>query len=869
MKDLEQLLQQLTTNEKASLTAGVDLWNIAGLPEHGIPAIRVTDGPNGARGSALLGAGRVTALCVPCGSALGASWDPALIEEVGQALGAETRTKGSRILLAPTINLHRHPLGGRGFECYSEDPLLSGKIAAGFVRGVQSAGVAATAKHFVANESEFERTTIDSIVDQRSLRELYLVPFEIAVREAGLLTVMTSYNRVNGRWCSEDRELLEDVLRGDFGFGGVVMTDWFAVGSTVDSARAGLDLQMPGPARFFGPALAQAVDDGSLPPEVLDRMAARWLMLIDRLDAWDDVPLLERSVELPEHREIAYRACVAGTVLLSNDGILPLQEPATLALVGPLAARAHLMGGGSAQLRAHRSPSLYDVLRPKLGDRLSFERGCDIDMTIRPLAVGGTRLDLYDSLDWTGPIHTTSTESDLKMLWFGAPEDGLDEDAFSFRATSTFSVLDSGSHVFTLVQAGRARLLIDGQVVLDGFTDPPGAGQEFFGLGSEEITAMVDLVAGAQVDIVLEYSAQSSQFLHGAKVGHVPPRVEDPIGQAVEAARRAEVAVVVVGTSEEWESEGHDRASMDLPGDQDELVRRVCAVNPRTVVVVCAGSPVSMPWADQAAAILLPWLGGQELAPALDDVLFGRAEPSGRLPVTVPERIEHTPAFGSFPGVNDRVVYSEGLLVGYRWYDTRHLPVRFPFGHGGSYTTFGWGTASLSATTFAPGDELVVRVPVTNTGARRGSEVVQVYVRPGASRLPRARTELRGFAKVELDPGETREVSVTLGDRAFAYWDDASTEHDGLRERLGDGSVVPADQGPEPRRTQGWYVDSGPVEIVLARSIADVDQVLTLEVQPAVGAGAGRPDGQHLRADVPPAADQPAAGAVQPGAARR
>ncbi|MCW2544617.1 MAG: glycoside hydrolase, family 3 domain protein, partial [Frankiales bacterium] len=755
---------------------------------------------------------------------------PALVEEVGQVLGEETRTKGARVLLAPTINLHRHPLGGRGFECYSEDPLLSGRTAAGFVRGVQSRGVAATAKHLVANETEFERTTISSVVDERSLRELYLVPFEIAIREAALLAVMTSYNRVNGVWCSEDRALLEDVLRGDLGFDGLVMTDWFAVGSTVDSAHAGLDLQMPGPDRFYGAPLAKAVANGDLEPAVLDKMVRRWLQLIDRLGAWGDRPVVERAVERAEHREVAHRAAVAGTVLLTNDGTLPLADEGSIALIGPLAARAHLMGGGSAQLRPHRSPSLHDVLAPKLGDRLVFERGCDIDKTVRPLAVAGTVLELFDSLDCSGQVYARSVEGDLKMLWFGSPEPGLDEDAFSFRATATMAVHDTGDHVFTLVQAGRAKLMIDGQVVLDGVTHPPGMGQEFFGLGSTEVEARVPLVAGTTVELVLEYSAEMSQFLHGVKIGHKPPKVEDAIGRAVAAAAAADVAVVVVGTTEEWETEGHDRTTMQLPGEQDELVRRVCAANPRTVVIVCAGTPVSMPWADDAAAVLLPWLGGQEVAPALDDLLFGRAEPSGRLPVTFPERIEHTPAYGAVPGENDVAVYREGLLVGYRWYDSRHLPVRFPFGHGGSYTTFSWAPAVLSAPTFVPGGEVTVSVDVTNTGSRAGSDVVQVYVRPGTSRLQRPRTELKGFAKVALDPGETRTVQVVLRDRAFAYWDGASTEHAHLRERLGEGSVVPADQGPEPRTRKGWYVDAGPVDIVIARSVADVVEVLPVEV---------------------------------------
>ena len=818
MRDVEALLAALRTEDKARLTAGQDMWTVPGLPAHGVPAITVTDGPNGARGASLLGAGRFTAACVPCGSALGATWDPALVEEVGQVLGEEARTKGARVLLAPTINLHRHPLGGRGFECYSEDPLLTGAVAAGFVQGVQSRGVAATAKHLVANEAEFERTTISSVVEERPLRELYLMPFELAA-QAGLMAVMTSYNRVNGRWCSEDHDLLTTWLREEVGFDGVVMTDWFAVGSTVGSALAGLDLQMPGPDRFFGAPLAKAVADGDVPAEALDAIARRWLRLVDRLDAWDDLPVEERSVDLPEHREVAHRAAVAATVLLSNDGTLPLAGAPTVALLGPLAARAHVMGGGSAQLRPHRSPSLVDVLAPQLGDRLVHERAFSIDKTVRPLQAP-TRVELFATTDRSGPVHEELAEPGLRLLWFGSPSPGLDENAFSFRSTTTLTPQETGEHVFTLVQAGRAQVLVDGVVVLDGLTEPPPAGTDLFGLGSVELRAAVPLTAGTEVEVVVEYSSVGSVLLHGVKVGHEPPDDGQGIARAVAAARAADVAVVVVGTSEEWESEGHDRETLQLPGDQDELVRQVVAANPRTVVVVCAGSPVSMPWAQDAAAVVLPWLGGQEMAYAVDDVLFGRAEPGGRLPVTLPLRLEHCPAYTSFPGENDRVVYREGLLVGYRWYDTRHLPVAFPFGHGLSYTSFAWGPATV--------DGLTVTVPVTNTGTRAGTDVVQVYVRPVSPRLTRPRSELKGFAKVALAPGETRDVTVVLHERAFAYWDDASTEHGYLRERLGEGSIVPATQERPPRTEKGWVVDPGDYEVVVARSVADVDQVLTV-----------------------------------------
>lgn len=830
---VDQVLGGLSVADRARLTAGADLWTIpaVGGGHWAVPAIRVTDGPNGARGSALLGAGSATALCVPCGTALGASWDPALVEEVGVALGEETRLKDCRVLLAPTVNLVRHPLAGRNFECYSEDPLLSGATAAAFVTGVQSRGVAATVKHLVGNEAEHERTSMSSVISERGLRELYLVPFEHAVR-AGVLAVMTAYNRVNGTWCSEDAWLLRDVLRGEWGFDGVVMTDWFGVGSTLDCATAGVDLQMPGPDRFYGASLAAAVESGDVEAAVLEAMTRRWLTLVDRLRAWDDEPRGESSLELPDHRDLARRAATAGTVLLRNNGVLPLSAaPGRVALIGTGAARPHVMGGGSAQLRPHRVTPLIDVLRRRLGeDAVLFARGPDTDKTVRPLGAS----TLVEVRSATGDVVTSTVQDDMRCLWFGAPAPGVDESSFTVRAVATLRAEESGPHELTLVQSGRATVSVDGVRVLDGVTEPPPNGEALFGLGSIELSATVDLVAGQEVEVVLDYSAEASFILHGAVVGLRHPRTGDPLEEAVAVAAAADVAVVVVGTSEEWESEGRDRTSMDLPGDQDELVRRVCAANPRTVVVVCAGTPVTMPWVDDAAAVLLPWLAGQEAAHAITDVLFGDAEPGGRLPVTLPVRIEHTPAYGSFPGDNDEQLYGEDLLVGYRWYDTRVLPTVGCFGHGLSYTSFAWSGAGLSASTWERGQQLLVSVDVTNTGDRAGSEVVQVYVEPGRTRLSRPRCELRGFAKVRLEPGETRRVEVLLQDRSFAYWDPGSADGAALRERLKESSLVPAESGPVPRESAGWCVDDGVQHVLVARSVDRVEARLPVTVTGSV-----------------------------------
>ena len=820
-RDLDALLSSLTLDEKASLTAGADMWTVAGLPAHGIPAVTLTDGPNGARGSALLGAGRVSALCVPCGSALGATWDPDLVEQVGVALGEEARTKSARVLLAPTVNLPRSPLAGRSFESYSEDPLLTGKLAAAFIRGVQSRGVAATVKHLVANEAEFERTTISSDVDARTLRELYLVPFELAVREGGVHAVMTSYNRLNGTWCAEDRELLDQVLRHDFGFDGVVMTDWFAVADTVPAAHAGLDLQMPGPPRFYGPPLADAVRAGTVDEAVVEATARRWLTLIDRLGAWDDEPLPERAEDRPEHRELARRAAADASVLLTNrDDLLPLRGTERVALIGPGATWTQIMGGGSAQLRAHRSASVAEVLPRRWAGHVQVEQGCFADDTVRPLAVP---LQVVFR-DGAGGVAGETTERDGRLLWFDSPVEGLDAGDFSFTARAVLPVRDSGRHRFTVTQAGRARLTVDGQVVVDGFAHVPPPGTELFGLGSQEVTALVELSAGTDVEVVIDYGSEGSFLLHGVVVGHRPPDGGDLIERAVSAAAAADVAVVVVGTSDVSETEGHDRTTLHLPGEQDELVRRVCAANPRTVVVVNSGAPVQLDWAEDPGALLQAWFGGQEMAEAVTDVLLGDAEPAGRLPVTLPLRIEHTPAYGAFPGANAHVPYAEGVLSGYRWYDTRALPTRFPFGHGGSYTTFSWGEPTVRR----EGDDVVLEVAVTNTGRRPGAEVVQAYVEPPPSRLFRPRRELRAFAKVRPAPGETDVARLVLPPRAFAYWDSGSTETAYLAQRRGDAVLVPGDAGPVPVEQPGWYVQSGRHRVCLARSVEDV--VTTVDV---------------------------------------
>ncbi len=844
--DIARLVDQLTLDEKASLTAGEDLWSTPAIPRLGIPKVWLSDGPSGARGS-IMGSAGSTSVCIPCGSALGATWNPDLVEELGALLGRQVRTKSARVLLAPTVNLHRSPLAGRNFECYSEDPLVSGELAASFVRGAQSQGVATTVKHFVANEAEFERHTSNSVVDERALRELYLLPFEMAVREGGTLGLMTSYNRLNGRWLTEQPGLLDGVVRGEWGFDGLVVSDWYALLDTRVSPVAGLDLEMPGPARAYGPALAEAVRTGKMDEALLDDQVTRLLTVFDRIgalaDPVDRTEPDEQAEDRPEDRALARRAATESIVLLANDGLLPFDRAAidTLAVIGPNADRAQIMGGGSAALRPHYRVTPLQALTELLGDdvKIVHERGCENRKTTP--ALGGSQtarpsdgepgfdLDFFADGERAGEVvHQTSLPTG-ELLFMTPPSPLLPRAGWSFRARTRFTPAETGTYVFSLIQAGRARLIVGGATVIDGFADRPPRGDAFYGFGSVEVEVPVDMVGGTTVEVVVEHSAGSRPGIAAAKVGCRRPTPPDLMDRAVNAARTADAAVVVVGTNGDWETEGHDRESMDLPGEQDELVRRVLAANPNTAVVVNAGAPVTMDWAPDARAVLLSWFGGQEMAGALADVLLGEAEPAGRLATTLPLRVEHNPSHGNFPGENGEVRYGEGVLVGYRWYESRGMPTRFPFGHGHSYTTFSLGPPTLSSATFVPGGRLSVGVPVTNTGERRGADVVQCYVAPTEPRLVRPPKELRAFAKVWLDPGESTVVRLELNDRAFAYWDPGQPDRAEIAARTAD---LPVSSGG-PRRDPGWQVDPGLYRLHIGRSSADIAHVLDVEIPEA------------------------------------
>ena len=834
----------MTIEEKALLTTGATMWSTNPVERFDIPAVTVTDGPAGARGPITPGIGtQVATLCIPCGSALGATFDVPLLEELGVALGHQTRSKGARVLLAPTVNLHRSPLFGRSFECYSEDPLLSGKLAASFIRGVQSRGVATTVKHFVGNDAEFERMTINSVIDQRTLREVYLLPFELAVREGGSLGIMTSYNRMNGVYCAENRELLQDILRDEWGFEGFVVTDWFAGFTTEGAAHAGLDLEMPAPPRGYGKFLAEAVNEGRVDEADLDRAVRTLLSTFERLGALDDEPQPPMAIDLPEHRQLARRAAISSMVLLRNEkvneqALLPLNTNGlkSVAVIGPNAERTRIMGGGSAEVMPHHRTAIIDVLRERLGAKVAVrhEAGGNIDKTTptidplmvqRPDGTPGFEVVVFDGDASNNTELARVHRPDGRILLVARNDAGVPTSSYHFNATGIITVETTGQYVVSLVEVSPCRLLLDGELVVDGASTIPPRGQSFFGMGSVELTAIVDLVAGQQHQLVLECDATNKQWAHGAQVGLQFVEQDDPVRRAVELAAECDIALVVVGTTDDWESEGHDRDTLELPGRQVELIRAVAEANKKTIVLVNTGAPVDMSWANDVPSVMQIWFGGQEMGHAVVDVLLGEADPGGRLPTTIPERIEHTPAFGNFPGEHGQVRYGEGVFIGYRWYEARHLPVRFPFGHGLSYTTFEIGQPDCDDNEISSSQKVKIRIPVTNTGTRSGTEVVQIYVAPRNSSVQRPKKELKNFAKVNLNAGESTVVTIELSPRDFAFWNPGDMYRSVLRPQVtGQSANIALDH-------QGsWQVDAGLYDIHIGTSSAQIAHQVVIAI---------------------------------------
>ena len=777
-RDLDDLVDAMTLDEQVSLLSGADFWSLPGIDRLGLGRLRVTDGPNGARGGGSL-IGGVTAAAFPVGIALGATWNPGLLEQIGAALADEVRSKGAHVLLAPTVNLHRSVTNGRNFECYSEDPILTATLAVAYIRGLQAKGVAATMKHFIGNESEIERTTISSQIDERTLREMYLIPFEWAVKQAGVWAIMSSYNRLNGTFTSENPWLLTDVLRGDWGFDGVVMSDWFGSHSTAETVNAGLDLEMPGPSRDRGEKLVAAVRAGDVAAQTVRTRALNILRLMARTGALHDHrPHIEVADDRPETRALIRRAGAEATVLLKNNAILPLAGPGKLAVIGPNAKVAQIMGGGSAQLNAHYRVSPWDGLVAALGEgALTHAPGCT-NGKWEPLISGLFRVEYFANATLSGPpVHTADME-DAHAFWIGHVAEGrVDPLNFSARVTGRFTPTAAGRHRIGLRSAGLSRLFIDGHQITEAW-ESWSRGTTYFEEGCDEVIGHADLTAGQTHEVVIEFAtrAHATLGLAAFAAGISLPMGQADIDAAARIAAAADVALLFVGRDASWDSEGADLPGITLPGLQDDLIRAVAVANPRTVVVLQTGGPVEMPWADDVAAILQVWYPGQEAGHAIADVLLGHAEPTGRLPQTFPRRWPDNATWSQdaqvYPGTDGMVRYEEGLFIGYRHHDATGIAPLFPFGFGLGYTTIRLTGIETDASEFEAHGTVRVTVGLRNDGARAGSQVVQLYVLPEDPPLRRPEKELKAFAKLTLSQNETGSVTMTLTARDFAHFAD-------------------------------------------------------------------------------------------------
>lgn len=813
---LAALRDQLSLEEKVRLLVGAGLWTTTAVPRIGLREVVVSDGPAGVRGVSEDGV--ETSASFPAPSALAATWDVDLADEVGAVFAAEARRHGVDVVLAPQVNLQRTPVGGRHFECYSEDPLLTGAIAVHVVRSAQERGVGMCVKHFVANDSETERTTYVSRVDERTLREVYLAPFEHLVADARAWSVMGAYSGIDDGTTSapalEHRPLLTGVLKEEWGFDGVVVSDWVATKGVVESVEGGLDLQMPGPDGPWGDGLLEAVRSGAVSEAAIDEKVDRLLLLAQRVGAIDGLPAAGarrdevHDVDVPEVlRRLVGRSMV---VLRDDEGALPVAagDVRRVALIGPNAVAPFVQGGGSAYVRPDRSSTPQDALREAFGAEVSVHEGAVARLLPPPLDLAGrcTTPDgrpgaLIEVLDAEGTVVATHVAAQDWQGWLREPQ----EDAAAVRIRTTVALAEAGRHEIGVGTVGVHHIVVGGRVLSTG---GEVVGAEV--ILNSSVNAPTPVVHVVEVDepttVEIDATVQAvhpvgyRSFARAELVHRTPGTSPDELlAAAVEAAAAADLAVVVVGTNEEIESEGYDRTSLALPGTQDQMVKEVLAANPRTIVVINAGAPVLLPWLDEVPCVVWGWLGGQEWPEALGDVLTGRTEPSGRLPWTLPANETDVPVPHAVPA--DGVVeYHEGVDVGYRsWLRLGRTPAA-PFGHGLGWTTWEYDDAYAVV---LPDGSLSVGVEVRNTGLRAGREVVQVYVEPPAG-SDRPVRWLGGFTVVHAERRAVAHVQVEVPVSALRTWDPTSS---------------------------GWVVPAGQYRLGVGRSSADlrrwVDVTLT------------------------------------------
>jgi beta-glucosidase len=799
---VDSMLKQLSLEEKIDLLGGVDDFYIRAIPRVGLPRLKMADGPLGVRNygpSTVFG-----------GMALAASWDPEMARAIGAAIGQDARARGVHFMLGPGVNIYRAPMCGRNFEYFGEDPFLASKTAVGYIQGMQSQGVSATIKHFIGNNQEYDRHNMNSVIDERTMREIYLPTFEAAVKEARVGSIMDSYNLTNGVHMSQNGYLNNDVAKKDWGFSGILMSDWTSTYDAVAAANGGLDLEMPS-GKFMNRAnLLPAVQAGKVSVATIDDKVRRILRTAIRF-GWLDREQLDSSIPLlnPQGRQATLEAARASMVLLKNEGnVLPLDKGQikSIAVIGPDAYPAQPVGGGSAEAKPFFAVSYLEGIANYLGGnaKVYYERGIP---TLEEMAKqteftteadGGQRglqAQFFTNADLSGSPALTRVD---KFAAFEPAHWAKDADAdVSVRWTGYFTPKTSGKYLVFVQgpgETGGYRLSIDNKIVFDNW-------DKWYAFVSE---TPMDMASGPH-RVQLEYYVKQGWHNTSAALGIVRP--EDLVSaNAKSVASRADAVVLAIGFDSTNEGESSDR-TFELPPGQDELVSQIAALNKKTIVVATSGGGFAMSqWLDRVPVLLQSWYSGQEGGTALAQLVFGEYSPSAKLPISFERRWEDNAVHDTYypKDKEKKVVYSEGVFLGYRHFDKSGIKPLLPFGYGMSYTTFAYKNLTISPAQASGDQPVTVAFDLTNTGNRAGAEVAEVYVGDRHASVPRPVKELKGFSKVALNPGESRHVQVSLDRRAFSYYD---------------------------VNNHRWTVAPGDFDIYVARSAAEIELTGKVSVQ--------------------------------------
>jgi beta-glucosidase len=765
---VNDLVSRLTLQEKIDLlSGGASGFDTKRNVRLGIPALHMTDGPVGVRW------GKSTAF--PSGVAMAATWDTVLIRQIGSALGREAKAHGRNVLLGPCVNIQRVPYGGRNFESFSEDPYLVSRMTVSYIKGVQNEGVVATVKHFAVNNQEYERMIINAQVDERTLREIYLPAFQASVKEAGVWAVMNAYNKLNGPYCTENDWLNNQVLKKEWNFQGLLMSDWGATHSIIESANGGLDLEMPF-GDHFNNTLLKNVQEGKVSEKTIDDKIARLVRIMMQSGIFDGSPKNDTSVIYSEaHRQLNLKAAREGIVLLKNDkAMLPIDRKLirSIAVIGPNAAVLRVGGGGSAMVNWTSAVSPLEAIKAKVGTsvNINYIEGCSIQGDVKPMDSTylhpvesreyGLIGEYFNNRDLEGTPALVRRDARVAFDWMqGSPDPAITPDNFSVRWMGTFTPAVTGPCNMEVACDDGVRLYLDDKLLIDDWTAHAVLTN----------SASVRLEAGKKYRIRLEYYEHGGEAVCKLGLSTNAPNAYD---EAVTAAQLSDVVFVFAGLSNNFESEGFDRKTLELPQNQVDLINAVSKANSRTIVVLNTGAAVLMSkWIDNVSSVVEMWYSGQESGHAVADLLFGDFNPSGKLPCTFPKTWEECSAFGSYPGKDGQTIYSDGLYVGYRHFEKKNIKPLFPFGHGLSYTTWKYGNIKATVQRRGKQPEVGVTLTVSNSGKVESAEVVQIYVRDIKPLVDRPVKELKAFQKVWLKPGEEEVIHVTLDEKAFSYYD--------------------------------------------------------------------------------------------------